>query len=120
MIKSIVVKRKKKAVEFVSRFQAYHMDTEIPNLNIISISGTGDKDCQFKNANKVLYLREVNSPSDIKLSEVETFMDSLNGDSVLVHCEMGQVRSRWLAERIALTREYEIKPLTTCVYRSHR
>lgn len=111
MIKSIEIRRKFNYINFASRNKAIVADGLYPKLNIISINDSGDPVPNFKNANKVLGLTETDIIDDIDLGRVTEFIESLNGESVLVHCFLGSVRSRWLTNWIMQRYNYKLDTL---------
>ena len=116
-VKHISVRRLKRCVEYGSVLAAEYLDRENSKINFISIRYYGEPDVDFKNADQVLYLRDTNGIEDIDLDLVTTFMNTLEGDSVFVHCQMGTVRSKWLAKWIADNYDYKLKPLVSSIVR---
>lgn len=116
MIKSISVRRKKGTVCYCSRYNAMLADKVTKNLNIISISYSDEPDTVFHNAASVLYLRQVNSSSDIDFDLVDPFIKGLDGESILVHCNMGKVRSKYLAEQIWVRYGYKLTQAGDLIY----
>ncbi len=112
-VKIIKVRRLKRCVDYGSAYNAMHLDLRSSKLNIISIRYSGELDIDFENTNKVLCLRNTNGIENIDLDAVTDFMNTLNGESVFVHCHMGAVRSKWLANWIADNYNYTLTHLVT-------
>ncbi|WDS62282.1 hypothetical protein [Pseudomonas phage D6] len=98
MQKLIEVHRKRHGISYIPR--GYVKDLA-DGVNIISIVSDGDSRPNFKPEQKVLELTDMmfglNGEDHQKAL---AFLDSLNGENVFIHCEMGQQRSknmaRWL------------------------
>lgn len=98
-IKAITVIKPKNKIYFCPWSKVQYLTKRFKSLNIISI---GDKYSNiFKEVpcNKRLMIQTVIIPSDMTEDDfiaVREFVESLNGESILVHCEFGQSRSPWL------------------------
>lgn len=96
--KSIAVHLKRHGISYIPR--SYVKDLA-DDANIISIVSDGDGRPNFKPGQKVLELTDMFSGLNGEdHQKALAFLDSLNGENVFVHCEMGQIRSknmaRWL------------------------
>ena len=99
-IQSIRVKRKRFSVCHVRRSQANAAAKANGPLNIISIEYFEADRPEFDPTHNVLNLEDIDGMTEWSFDAVKKFVEECNGENIIVHCEMGMVRSKRIAKFI--------------------
>ena len=100
MEKKIEVVRKKHGISYIPQ---HYVNRLAHDANIISIVGDGEYRPEFKPTQNVLKLTTgLSGISGGDMRQAVAFLESLDGANFFIHCYMGQIRSKQLAQSLAL------------------